>query len=249
MTEAHPQDFAGKVAIVTGAAGGVGEATAKLLHARGASVIAEDIKPAVKDLATDRIHPLVADVASEEAAIRAVALAREKFGRIDILVNNAARIINKLAVDTSAEDWDSLMAVNARGMFLHAREALRAMIPQGKGAIVNVGSYACYFALPTIAAYAASKGAVAQLTKVLAVENAAHGIRVNAVAPGDVETGILDDIRPDGREFLREHGKGAPIGRVAQPLEIAEVIAFVASDKASFMTGSVVMADGGYTAV
>ncbi|WP_239470276.1 SDR family NAD(P)-dependent oxidoreductase [Archangium violaceum] len=189
------------------------------------------------------------DHSKEETARRAVALALERFGKVDILVNNAARILNKLAVDMTVDEWDSLMAVNARGMFVHAREALRAMIPREAGSIVNVGSYACYYALPTISAYAASKGAVAQLTKVLAIENAAHGVRVNAVAPGDVETGILDEVRPDGRQFLVEHGKAAPIGRVAQPGEIAEVIAFLASDRASFVTGSVVMADGGYTAV
>ncbi|WNG34880.1 SDR family oxidoreductase [Archangium minus] len=244
------KELEGKVAIVTGAAGGIGRATAMLLRERGALVVAEDIKPEVEQLASlDGIAPLVGDVSKEETARRAVALAIERFGKVDILVNNAARILNKLAVDMTVEEWDSIMAVNARGMFVHAREALRVMIPKRGGSIVNVGSYACYYALPTIAAYAASKGAVAQLTKVLAIENATHGVRVNAVAPGDVETGILDDVRSDGRQFLVEHGKGAPIGRVAQPAEIAEVIAFLASDRASFVTGSVVMADGGYTAV
>jgi NAD(P)-dependent dehydrogenase (short-subunit alcohol dehydrogenase family) len=114
---------------------------------------------------------------------------------------------------------------------------------------VNVGSYACFVGLPTIGAYAASKGAVAQLTRVLAIEAAADNIRVNAVGPGDIETGILDELRPDGRAFLRQHGSTSPIGRVAQPREIAEVIAFLASDRASYVTGAVVMADGGYTAV
>jgi NAD(P)-dependent dehydrogenase (short-subunit alcohol dehydrogenase family) len=173
----------------------------------------------------------------------------ERFGKVDILVNNAAIILNINVTDMSVEQWDKVMNVNARGMFLHAREAMRVMIDNKRGAIVNVGSYACQVAFPTIGAYAASKGAVAQLTKVLALEGAPHNIRANVVAPGDVETGILDDIMPDGRAFLREHATNAPIGRVAQPREIAEVIAFVASDRASFMTGSVVMADGGYTTV
>ena len=245
------KEFEGKVAIVTGAASGIGRATATLLHERGASVVAEDIKPKVDELTRDneRIATIVGDVSSEETAKRAVALAVERFGKVDILVNNAARIINKLIVDMTAEDWDSIMAVNVRGWFLHSREALRAMIPNRSGSIVNVGSYACYYTFPQIAAYAASKGAIAQLTRTTALENIPHGIRVNAVGAGNVITGLLDDVRPDGREFLSEHGKHAPIGRAAQPEEIAEIIAFLASDRASFIVGSIVMADGGYSVI
>jgi NAD(P)-dependent dehydrogenase (short-subunit alcohol dehydrogenase family) len=245
------KEFEGKVAIVTGAASGIGRATATLLHERGASVVAEDIKPEVSELTRDneRIATIVGDVSSEETAKRAVALAVERFGKLDILVNNAARIINKLVVDMTVEDWDSIMAVNVRGWFLHSREALHAMIPNRSGSIVNVGSYACYYTFPQIAAYAASKGAIAQLTRTTALENIPHGIRVNAVGSGNVITGLLDDVRPDGREFLSEHGKRAPIGRAAQPEEIAEVIAFLASDRASFIVGAIVMADGGYSVI
>jgi NAD(P)-dependent dehydrogenase (short-subunit alcohol dehydrogenase family) len=119
------------------------------------------------------------------------------------------------------------------------------MTPQGSGAIVNVGSYACYQAFPTIAAYAASKGALAQLTRTLALEVIGHGIRVNAVGSGDTVTNILDDIHDDGPGFLAEHGSSTPIGRAAQPREIAQVIAFLASDQAAYLVGSIVMADGG----
>jgi NAD(P)-dependent dehydrogenase (short-subunit alcohol dehydrogenase family) len=121
------------------------------------------------------------------------------------------------------------------------------MIPNQRGAIVNIASYASYFAFPTIAAYTASKGALAQLTRTLALELAEHGIRVNAIGAGDVVTNLLNDIFDDGPGFLAEHGKGAPIGRAAQPEEIAEIVAFLASDRASFIVGSVVMADGGYS--
>jgi NAD(P)-dependent dehydrogenase (short-subunit alcohol dehydrogenase family) len=246
----NQRDLEGRVAIVTGAAGGVGRATVELLHRRGARVVAEDIKDSVAELEIDgEIVAITGDVSQEATARAAVDAAMARFGRLDILVNNAARIINRTVAETSVEEWDQILAINARGMFVHAREALRAMVPAGRGAIVNVGSYACVVALPTIGAYAASKGAVAQLTRVLAAENGQHGIRVNAVGPGDIVTGILDDQMPNGREFLAEHGKNNLLGRAAQPEEIAEVIAFLASDKASFVTGALVMADGGHTAV
>src|SRR5258706_628274 len=243
--------FAGQTVIVTGAGGGIGEATVRLLHALGASVVAEDIKPSVRQLEKelDRGVALIGDVAREETAREAVELAKARFGKVDVLVNNAARIINREVVDTTADQWDAIMNVTARGAFFHAREALKDMASRRSGAIVNVASYASVVALPTIAAYAASKGAMAQLTRVLAVEGAPLGVRVNAVGPGDVVTGILDEQRTDGRDFLAEHGKGNLLGRAAQPEEIAHVIAFLASGQASFVTGALVMADGGHTAV
>ncbi|MGH7130973.1 MAG: SDR family NAD(P)-dependent oxidoreductase [Phycisphaerales bacterium] len=241
--------FQGKIAIVTGAASGIGQATALLLAAGGATVIAEDINPEVNELWARHksIIPFVGDVASEDDAKRVVALAADRFGKLDILVNNAATIIYKTATEMTIEEWNRIIAVNLTGVFLHSREALGLMIPKKSGAIVNIGSYACYFGFPQIAAYCASKGGLAQLTRVLAVENAKHGIRVNAVGAGDVVTNLLNHFMPEGREFLAEHGKNAPIGRAAQPEEIAEVAAFLASEKASFLVGSIVMADGGYS--
>ncbi|MBP0638791.1 SDR family NAD(P)-dependent oxidoreductase [Cupriavidus sp. AcVe19-6a] len=237
--------FAGKVAIVTGAASGIGLATTELLHAEGANVIAVGRSANVEALARPGVVPIIADVAREESAVHAVATAIERFGRLDILVNNAAVIINKPLVDMSLEDWNGIQSVNATGAFLFSREAMRVMVPARTGAIVNVGSYACYQAFPLIAAYAASKGALAQLTRALSLEAIEHGIRVNAVGSGDVITNITNHIHADGQAFLAEHGKKAPIRRAAQPKEIAEVIAFLASEKASFIVGAVVMADGG----
>ncbi|MGO2241096.1 MAG: SDR family NAD(P)-dependent oxidoreductase [Halomonas sp.] len=250
MTDLN-REFEGRVAIVTGAAGGVGSALVKLLADRGASVVAEDVKAEVEELEqySERIVTLTGDLSEEQTATRAVELALERFGGLDILVNNAGRIINKRVADMTLEDWDSVLNVNLRGTFLHSREAMKVMIDAKRGSIVNVGSYACHVAFPTIGAYAASKGAIAQFTRVLALEGAEHGIRANVVAPGDVVTGILDDIMPNGRDFLAEHGASSPAGRAAQPEEIAEVIAFAACDRASYMTGSIVMADGGYTSV
>ena len=243
------RDLEGKVAIVTGAASGIGRATALLFEARGAQVIAEDINPAVEELAksNERIVPFVGDVASEDSAKRVVALATERYGKLDILVNNAATIKYTKVLDLSLEEWNQTLAVNLTGVFLHSREAVRAMTPKKSGAIVNIGSYACFFGFPQIAAYAATKGGLAQLTRVLAVESIPNGIRVNAVGAGDVVTNLLNHFMPNGREFLAQHGKNAPIGRAAQPEEIAEVAAFLASDKASFIVGSIVMADGGFS--
>ncbi|MCG6540382.1 SDR family oxidoreductase [Pseudomonas sp. KSR10] len=247
FTHSIPHEVEGKVALVTGAASGIGKAIALLLHARGAKVVAEDLNPAVEDLARPGLVPLVADISEDGAAERAVGLAIEQFGRLDILVNNAGIIINKLVVDMTREDWERIQAVNATAAFLHCREAVKAMMPNNSGAIVNIASYASYFAFPTIAAYTASKGALAQLTRTLALEAIEHGIRVNAIGVGDVVTNILNDVVEDGPGFLAQHGEAAPIGRAAQPEEIAEIVAFLASDRASFMVGSVVMADGGMT--
>ncbi len=255
MSEPHnsQRDLDGKVAIVTGAASGIGRATALLLASRGARVVAEDVNPDVAALpgaggSDARIVPFVADVATEEAARGAVELAMRRFGGLDILVNNAATVVYKPIADMTLEEWNRVLAVNLTGVFLHSREAVRAIRAHKRGgAVVNMGSYACFHGFPQIGAYAASKGGLAQLTRVLAVEAIRDGIRVNAVGAGDVVTNLLNDVMPDGRAFLAAHGRNAPIGRAALPAEIAEVVAFLVSDRASFIVGAVVMADGGYS--
>ncbi|MBN3729643.1 SDR family NAD(P)-dependent oxidoreductase [Burkholderia sp. Tr-20390] len=237
--------FAGRVAIVTGAGSGIGLATTELLHRQGARIVAVGRNADVQELARDGIVPVVADVAQEASASLAVKTALQQFGRLDILVNNAGILSSKPVVDMRLEDWNEVLAVNATGAFLFSREAMRPMMAAGSGAIVNIGSYACYQSFQGLAAYAASKGALAQLTRTLALEAIVHGVRVNAVGSGDAITNISNAIQPDGRTYLAEHGRKAPIGRAAQPEEIAEVVAFLASDRASYMVGAVVMADGG----
>lgn len=243
-------ELAEKVALVTGAARGVGAATVAWLHERGARVLATDVRPAVQELADrfERVAVLVGDVSEEKVAVRSAATALERFGGLDILVANAGRSVNKPVIETTAADWDEVMSVNARGAFLHAREAFRVMRDNGGGAIVTVGSFASTVGLAEAAAYSASKGALAQLTKVLALEGGPHGIRANVVAPGVIETDLLDTFRSDSRAYLRSFGDAHPLGRVAQPEEIAEVIGFLASPRSAFVTGAVVAADGGYTA-
>ena len=241
----------GKVAVVTGAARGIGRATVELLHARGAAIVATDLSSAVTELAGDDIAALVGDVADEGFAGHTMTVARERFGRVDILVNNAGRTLNKPLLETSVAEWDAVLTTNARGAFVQSREAVRAMAAHGDGgAVVSVASVVASVAMPDLSAYAASKGAIAQLTKVIAVEYAHCGIRANVVAPGVVETDILQSTGiENSRATLAGYGAAHPLGRVAQPAEIAEIIAFLAAPASSFMTGALVMADGGFTAL
>ncbi|AEW99590.1 SDR family NAD(P)-dependent oxidoreductase [Streptantibioticus cattleyicolor] len=244
-------EFAGRTAIVTGAARGIGAETVRLLHERGARIVAVDRRQEVAELPGrfPGVSPLVGDITDEATAQRAVDAAVDAFGGLDILVNNAGRPLNKPLTRTTARDWDDVMAVNVRGAFLFAREAFRAMRERGGGAIVSTGSYVCTVGLPEGAAYSASKGALAQLTKVLAVEGGPVGIRANVVAAGVVETDFLDTFRSDSREYLASFADAQPLGRVARPEEIAEVLCFLASPRSSFVTGAVVAADGGFTAI
>ena len=166
-----------------------------------------------------------------------------------MLVNNAGKTLNKPLLETSVADWDAIMAINARGYFLHSRETVRAMLATGGGSIVNVASIVSAVGMKETAAYAASKGAIAQLTKVIALEYGEQGVRANAIGVGVIETDILAGIVEDSRATLASYGHMHALGRVGQPEEIAQTIAWLASPRSSFVTGALVMADGGYTAM
>jgi NAD(P)-dependent dehydrogenase (short-subunit alcohol dehydrogenase family) len=242
--------FESKRVIVTGAASGIGAATARLLEAEGAHVAAVDVNAArlVVAPASERTVPVIADVSDSGAVQDMIRQAVLVLGGLDVIVNVAGIQRAATLEVTSEEDWDRQFAVNARSVFLTARYGVPHLRAAGGGAIVSVASVSALKAFSGLGAYAASKGAVVALTGVLAAELAAGGIRVNCVCPGWTDTPFNDPVvaHRGGRARHEELVAGeVPLGRQAQPADIAEVIAFLASDAAGYVTGQTVVADGG----
>jgi NAD(P)-dependent dehydrogenase (short-subunit alcohol dehydrogenase family) len=244
--------LAGKNAIVTGAAQGIGKATALRLASDGANLFCVDRNgPAVAELVAglgEGHAAFTADLSLASSCHKVVAAALKHWdNRIDILVNAAAILIREPTLEHSRKAWDRTFDVNLKAPFLLSRDVVASMIESGiKGAIVNIGSVEAVLPGRGHIAYTASKGAITMLTRSSAFETAPYGIRVNAVAPGVVATGMNADLREDP-ESWKEMLSGTPMGRHAQPEEIAAVIAFLASDDPSFVTGAILTSDGGWT--
>jgi NAD(P)-dependent dehydrogenase (short-subunit alcohol dehydrogenase family) len=255
MNEA-PGSFAGQAALVIGGTSGIGRATVLAFAARGARVyfagkgqaLGREVAAEAMQGRQREVEFLEIDV-SREAEVRALMQAAiTRFGRINVAVNNAG-IETKLAPvqDATEEDFDRVMGTNLKGMWLAMKYEIRHMLEQGGGSIVNMSSSAGVTGIANIALYTASKHGIVGLTKATALELAAANIRVNAVAPGPVRTGLLSRML-DGKVSLEEIASRVPMGRISEPREIAEAILWLASDAASFVTGHTLIVDGGLTA-
>jgi len=242
----------GKVAVVTGAASGIGLATARRFLECGVDgLVAVDIATVPEDLAGPSVERVRGDVSEESTALEFTRIATARFGRIDVLVANAGVSVVKAIHEHTPEEWDRVMNTNLKSMYWAARHVIPLMIRNGGGLILITGSISGVCGIPTQGAYGPSKGALHQLTRQMAVEYAPHNIRVNAIACGTVDTPIVHTsavASGDERGYWEMLRRNHPIGRIASADEVAAFFAFMASDYATFFTGSVLMLDGGYTA-
>jgi 3alpha(or 20beta)-hydroxysteroid dehydrogenase len=239
----------GRVALVTGAARGIGAAIARTLHREGARVVVADVRAAEGHGVAEELGAgtryVDLDVADERAWGRVLA----EHGTIDVLVNNAAINVKAPLLDVDLSDYHRIVAVNQTGVFLGMRSVLPGMLVAGRGAIVSVSSIDGMFGTPGNAVYCATKHAVLGMTRALSMEVAGRGIRVNAVCPGGVRTSMMVEMEQStGKDIEGTISAHTPMGRIARTDEIAEAVAFLASDRASYCTGTHLVVDGGWTA-
>ncbi len=237
--------FEGKVAVITGAARGIGESIALQLCDEGATVFSLDLgEPETRYAAITYLTGDVSDAASVAAAFEAV---DREAGRVDVLVNNAGIQRVALAQKMSHADWYGVLNTHLSGMFLCAAEAIKRMRPHRKGAIVSIASVAGIVAIPGRGPYSAAKAGIMSLTRTLALENATANIRVNAVAPGFTRTKLIEQGLKDGSIRAEWQLERVPMKRLAEPSEIADAVLYLASDRASYITGQTLVVDGGWT--
>jgi NAD(P)-dependent dehydrogenase (short-subunit alcohol dehydrogenase family) len=253
-------ELSGRVAIITGAGSGMGRVFSQTFAKEGAKVMAVDIneesgRETVKMIADSggEAKFVLGDVSRSDGAEGAVKACIDAYGRLDILFNNAGVQSMGTVLETKEEDWDRILRVNTKSMFLMSKFAVPALARSGHGVIINMGSDAGLIGNPKTAAYCASKGAVIALTRAMALDHAEAGIRVNCICPGAIDTPlhkqVMNELSPTEREAWKSRVKVRyPLGRIGTPEEVANLALFLASDRSSFMTGAAVSIDGGLTA-
>lgn len=251
------EDLKDKVAVITGARRGMGKAHALRLAEQGCKVVVSDISQEDCEKVVDEIKKaggeamaVKCDVTKKDEVNKMVAQALKKFSKLDILVNNAGLCEFKAFLEMTEQDWDRTLDINLKGYFLCAQAAAREMAKRKSGVIINIASVAMGqvgIGFPNIVHYCASKGGIVGMTEALAAELAPLGIRVNAVAPGMIETPMIDSVKQDPK-MMEVMLARVPMHRVGKPEEVSNLVAFLASDASSYMTGSAVVIDGGWLA-